>query len=253
MAYLSGFFSKFNKIILLTLNIVLFIVGLLVTILGLVLKYDKKFKELISFKELEKILDIGQINTITIMVISIGAFVMILSLLGVAGLVFLSKFLLITYQVIIIILFLAHGIGLLVYVFDRSTIEKGIKTGINKVVTNLNTEANNTNSYKTDCDIMKALSSLFTCCGSDSPNDFKNNTDAITNCCSTKSPEVQTGCSSKIINSIQENAKIYLIIPSCIILAVELIVIVMTPVITKHIRSSEKNYSMQNYNFKNTK
>ena len=250
MAYLSGFFSQTNKITLLVFNIIMFIVGLLVTVLGLLLKYDKKFKELISFKQVEKILDVGEINTITILVIAIGGFVMVLSLLGVLGLIFLSKFLLITYQVIIIILFLAHGIGLLVYVFSRGTIEKGIKSGMKQIVDNLNTQTNTSSIYVTDCDIMKAFSNLFTCCGSNSPRDF-NNSAVILNCCS-NSIDIQAGCSDKIISSIQANAKNYLIIPSCAILAVELVVMIMTPIITNRIRSS-KNISFQNISFKNTK
>ena len=234
---LIGCCSSIYKTILICFNVLLFIIGLLVTIFAAVVK-TKGFKDLIGLKELNDIINLAQINIITILFLSIGVFVIFISLVGLLGLWCLNKFLLYFYELIVILLFLAHGISLIVLVFDRSAIEKEFKKGMVKLVDNLNTLSNTTEKYDYDCQQMKALSNLFNCCGDKSPSDFYNNTFTLTGCCAEKSI-ISTGCTQKTIDDITKNAVNYLIIPSLVMLGAELAVITLTPLIIKKIRRGD--------------
>ena len=252
-SYLDTCCSRFYKKILVFFNACMFIVGLLVTILAIVLKYDKNFKELINLKELNTILNVGEINSITILFLAIGIFVMVLSMIGLFGLLCLSKILLITYEAIIVILFISHGIGLLVLVFGKSKIENEFGKGMVKLVNNLNTLNNASNAYIVDRDIMKALSTTFACCGDQSSKDFLNNTAPITDFCTEKTIDTDVGCTKKVIDDLTKYASDFLIIPSCVILLVELFIMILTPIITGRIKNStdkEPFKGFKNYSFK---
>ena len=233
---LDGCCSKFYKYILVFLNVVIFIIGLVVTILAALLKYDKNFKDLLNLKELEDVVDVAKINSITILFLTIGIFAIILSLLGLFGLWCLNKFFLIVYEVIVILLFLTHGIGLLVLVFGKTTIVESFEKEMVKIVENLNTYENDTKEYKKSCDTMLALSDLFSCCGDKSPRDF--NTTARYDCCNPdKVTNSSVGCTQKTIDDVTDNAFNFLVIPSLAILGVELFVIIFTPFIIGKIRN----------------
>jgi small-conductance mechanosensitive channel len=230
---LKGCCSKFYKNILLSFNILIFLVGLAVFIFAAILKWDPK---LLNIQELEKLTKLTQIESITIFFLVLGAFIILVSLIGLLGFRFLNKFLLYVYEVIIIMLFLSHAIALLVLVFDRSTIEKEITKSIDKVVDDLNAYPNATN-YMDQCDVMLGLSVTFSCCGKDGPNDF-NSTSTVKSCCDGKTTNATIGCNTKIIEIITDKPLYYLIVPSCAVLGVELIVIIFTPFIIKNIIKS---------------
>ena len=226
---LEGLCSNFYRACLLTFNILIFLVGLGVFIFAAILKWDPK---LLNIKELQSLIKLSEIQSITIFFMILGAFIIIISLIGVLGLVRLYKYLLYVYEVVIIILFLSHGIALLFLVFGKSTIEKEITKSMTELVDDLNANATN---YKTQCEVMQGLSLVFKCCGRDGPSDF-NSTVTIDNCCDNVNPNTTVGCSSKIFEIITDKPLDYLIIPSCAVLAAELIVMIFTPSIIKHIR-----------------
>lgn len=227
---LDGFFANFYKCILLFFNTLILILGLLVFILAAILKWDKK---LLNIKELEEIVNLGKIDSITIFFLIIGAVAIVISLIGIVGLCCLNKFLLYVYEVIVLLLFLSHAIALLVLVFGRSSIEKSINEEIKNVVDRLNTNAS---SFDEACQTMKGLSNLFHCCGNKNVSDF-DKPYIIQDCCQdSNSTSNADGCSDKINDFLEDKSISYLIIPSCVILGVELIVIIFTPFIIRHVK-----------------
>jgi hypothetical protein len=228
--------SRFYRNLLIAFNIFILIIGIVITILASLLKYSEKFKSLINLKELTEVVNVAQINAITLLFLIIGIFAIILSIVGLLGLWCLNRVLLIAYEIVILLMFLTHGIGLLVLIFDRGSIENQFKKAMGTLVVTLNTNETSTNIYKTDCDTMLALSDIFKCCGDKAPSDFKYNT-TIHDCCGKDTTPITHGCSQKVIDTLTKNAINYLIIPSCSILAVELIVIIVTPLIMRDIRS----------------
>jgi hypothetical protein len=160
----------------------------------------------------------------------IGVFAIILSLIGLLGLCCLNKCLLIVYEIIIILLLLSHGIALLVLVFGKDGLEKTFKSSIETLVDDLN--KNNSTNFNTSCQTMLGLSKIFKCCGNSGSSDF-NSTSTIIKCC--ENENVIIGCTEKIVSVITDNSINYLIIPSSVILIIELIVIIVTPFIISHI------------------
>ena len=82
---------------------------------------------------------------------------------------------------------------------------------------------------------MKALSTIFECCGYDGPQDF-NNQSSIANCCQTNK---DVGCALKTIDSIEKNAIQVILIPNVVVLVLELIMIITIPILVSRIRRSK--------------
>ena len=223
---LDGCCSKFYKVSLIIFNLLIFLVGLLVFIFAAVLKWDK---DLLNIKELDEIVKLTEIGNITVFSMIIGAFAILVSLIGLLGLWCLDKCVLIVYEIIIILLFLSHGIALLVLVFGKNGVEKSFESSMEKIIDDLN---NNSTDYSKSCEIMHGLSKIFECCGNNGPSDF-NSTLIGENCC--ENSNITIGCTGKIISMVTDNSINYLIIPSGLILAVELLVIIVTPFIISHI------------------
>lgn len=238
---LSNICSKFYRHILIAFNIIILIVGILVTTFAAVVKYDKDFSQLIDAKALTDVINITQINSIAILFLAIGVFAILLSFLGILGLCCLNRCLLVLYEIIVILLFLTHAIGLLVLVFGQGSIEKAFRGEMENIVMRLKNEKNDT-KYEIDCQTMQLLSDLFKCCGNSSSTDFINNPNIINNCCKVSNTTKSPGCTQLAIDSIETNAINYLLIPSGAILGVELLVIILNPLIISDIRKQQQKY-----------
>jgi hypothetical protein len=245
MKTLDGGCSQMYRYVLVFFNVIIFIMGLLICILAAVLKWGK----LDVFSEIDKIgggevLGLAKIDTVVILVLVLGLFALLLSLIGLLGLCYLNKFLLYVYEVVVLLLFLTHGIGLLVALFARGSIEDIFNKELTKIVDNY---INPNTTKQLYCDEMKTLAELFKCCGSKSPSTLKSQT-IIDNCCvqSDKSIVFKVndttstyGCTNNVVNKLEANAKSYIFIPSGIILVVELVVVVVTPLMIGDIRKRE--------------
>merc|ERR1719468_1135172 len=93
-----------------------------------------------------------------------------------------------------------------------------------KTVTDLNDDP----SKQTNCDIMKTISTAFDCCGYEGP---LNNATTAEDCCKVNKDKTipKQGCNEKSINKIEKNALNFLIIPSAIILGIEVFVFITVP------------------------
>ncbi|CAF1138478.1 unnamed protein product [Brachionus calyciflorus] len=222
------------------LNAFLLILGLVVFITAAVLKWSTILNKFTNIKGIDVLVKAGSINTISLVLLIIGGFIILLALFGLFGSKYKKTFFLKIYEVIIILLFLANGISILVLIFDSNKIEKEFKKQFNSTVFEIVDDFNNNKTYTEKCDLSYAVSEIFKCCGSNSPMDF-NGTDLAKICCY-KSQVGTPGCTNIVVDKIKSNAFYLLIIPSCIILATELTNIILVPILIRKIRSPSSKY-----------
>ncbi len=154
--------------------------------------------------------------------------------MGLFGVLFKNRCLLILYEIIVLILFLIHLAALIILLVFYPKVEQVLKEELDRQVDNIN---NNKNNFISDCAIMKNISSLFECCGSNSPNDIKTQENRLL-CCSNA---VVNGCMPTINNLIKRYSNYYIIIPTAIILFIELCALVFVPILICQI-TSERQY-----------
>jgi len=223
------------RFLLVIFNAILLVAGLITFILACILKWGKGLLSKLDVKELDDVIDVGTIDIVAVVVLIVGAALIVISLVGILGLCYLNKCLLGIYEVIMILIFLVHLVGLLVFVFSKSSIEKEFGNGMGKLVKSLNSFNSSVNvSQQIECEGMLALSKIIACCGDKGPMDFANRTEINNFCCFSNSTKLP-GCTSKLTTEIDSHANSYLVIPSGIILVVELIIIASTPLLSRSI------------------
>ena len=215
------------RVFLLIINILFFVFGLTVFIAAAVLKWGNgALNKFADIKYLDDLVKVGSIGSIAICLMVLGAIIVLLSFVGILGLKFMNRFFLIIYEIIVAVLFLAHLVALLVLIFGSAKIEDSYKNELSKTLDKVNSVAN----IDVECDFFKTLSTTFKCCGVNNYQDFKLNG---TVCCDVDKdkiiPNDNVGCRDKSIQMVKENAINLLIIPSGIILVVELFALSMVP------------------------
>ena len=212
---------------LILVNALFFIMGLVVLITASVLKWGSSFTSFIDIKEVATLVKLGSIEAVSTTLIILGVFCLIISLLGLCGARYTSKCLLMIYEVVLIMLFLAHGISAIVVLATSSSLESELDKSLNSTMERLNSNETSSDVFERECKLMNDLSAAFKCCGASSPSDFKNETTKI-ECCSSKE-EATEGCSKRIADTVLKYSVNIIFIPSAIILAIELIAIIMVP------------------------
>lgn len=211
------------SMLLTILNVIFMILGILIFILAAVLKWGSSVLDIDGIKDIIKF---GSFDAVATLLLIFGAVIFGLALFGILGVRCASKFFLVIYEGIIIVLFLAHLISLIVLLFSESSIEGEFRGALNTTVTKLN--ENKKPDGSVECIVMTGLSTAFACCGNKG-NDLLPSVGQI--CCSNYNSTASVGCTDKAISYLKDNAVSFIIIPSGVILLVELIVIVTVPFI----------------------
>ena len=123
------------------------------------------------------------------------------------------------------IVFIVHLAALIVLLVAYGPVQTAFTQAFNSTLQTLNTQPQTSSDYISTCSTMYNMSSLFTCCGSNSSSDL--NIQAQTNCCVKPTPT--QGCSTLIFNEIKQYSIYFLIIPTAVLLGVELICIIVVP------------------------
>lgn len=173
------------------------------------------------------------VRSLSTILLFVGAFSIIVSLFGLVGAKFLNKFFLSIYLMIVIVMFLTHGVLFVVLASNSSLVERVYKQELKEAVDNLNGNKTS-NNYTISCELMKAISTYADCCGYDAPNDIKD-TKVIEECCIRTN--LTDGCSQKPIDKLRKQARNLITIPTSIILAIEFLAILFVPFLIGRKRS----------------
>jgi hypothetical protein len=238
-----GFCGSFLRCILTVINILFFLIGLTIFIAAAILRWSPStiIGKITSNQAVNSILNVTIINDVSISLLIIAGFIIIISCIGLFGVLCNSKCFLYIYEVIIIILFLAHGIALLVATFTSSTLENQFRTALNKTMEKINDPVSK-DQLDEQCKIMRALSEIFECCGATGRSDFLNHTVAL-DCCMNNT---NSSCSDKTVNSIRDNAVSLVFIPNGVILFFELILVLLIPFFISRINKANSTDDEEN-------
>jgi hypothetical protein len=138
------------------------------------------------------------------------------------------------YEIITVILFMAHVGALIALLVMTPKIEQQYRVTLNTTIADINTSPD-AKIVATKCTLMTELSKFFTCCGAQGPSDFTGSN----KCC--KDNTQTQGCADASINWIKKYSTYLLIIPTAIILFIELVSIVGVPFMIGRISNDRKN------------
>jgi hypothetical protein len=206
--------------------VIFLLIGIALVATTSVLKWANigKLKEISG---LQNILDLTSIDAITIALICIGAFIILISFIGLMGVCCSNRVFLVIYEIIVIILFLSHLAALITLLVMSKTVENEYRKALNQTVADINSPSTSVPDRELKCSIMANLSGIFQCCGANNQNDFANSS-LSSKCCR---PEyvAAKGCADLSVDAIKKYSIYLLIIPTAVILFIELISIIGVP------------------------
>lgn len=207
--------SGLIRFLLIITNICFLVLGIVVLITGGMLKYNTGSVE--SFSNLDGV------NLLSVILICIGTFAILVSIFGIMGARYLNRFFLIIYLAIVLAMFLLHGFSLSYLMAKTNEIETEYKSQLNETVYHIKTNASD---FTEQCKVMKGLSTLCDCCGYNGANDFSG--PIIAQCCAPLTNHT-TGCSQTSFDLLKRLAHNLFVIPSLVILVIELCSIIFVP------------------------
>ena len=158
----EGCCGNFIRLLLGLFNIIFLLLGIALVVLTCLLKWSNVFSKVLNISTVQTLINLTAVDAVTIALLVIGAFAIVLSLVGLIGTICLSKPFLIIYEIVIILLFLAH-LGALIYLLVQgSTIQKEFGNGINATVTAINYPSTSNQNTTQLCNVSGATWALFT-------------------------------------------------------------------------------------------
>jgi hypothetical protein len=225
----SKFIGQVARIVLSIVNVILFLVGAGMVIIGCMIKWgNESFKSLHEIQDIKKYIDLASIDVVLIAIICIGSLLVILSCIGLIGVFCLNRGFLAIYEFIILVLFIVH-LGGLIYLFvSAPQLENQFRKDLNKTIDDLNSNNISVELFNSKCFLLRNLSNIFECCGANGPEDFKSS-GLRTKCC--VKDTITKGCSGETLSKLRQNSIYYLVIPSAVILLVEIFAIITIPIL----------------------
>jgi uncharacterized membrane protein len=138
------------RFILIITNIFFLMIGICSLVAGFISKHNTYSVE-------------SKLDTSEIALIAMGIFISIVSLFGIIGVLYTNKCFLIIHLIIVMTMFTLHGIALIILFAEKNQIEIEYKVYLKKNVNSL--KINTTSDFNEKCKVMKALSTIFNCCG----------------------------------------------------------------------------------------
>jgi hypothetical protein len=212
-----GFCGSSVRCLLITANVCFLLLGIVAITTGTVAKIN--IKELNDFDEIKAVRPMA--NSLLV----IGAFALFVSLFGIIGAKYLNRFFLIFYLIAVLCMFLLHGVALIWLVSNTNSIHDGYISAVNSTVNDLKQHSNST-KYQEECKFMLALSNFCECCGFNGASDFSR--DVAMECCA-KPSDQKDGCAQKSYDQLKSVSFNLIIVPSLVILAIELFAILVVP------------------------
>lgn len=218
---MSGTCGIITRILLGIINVIFLLVGIALVVTSCLLKWGN-LGNLGNYKAVATATSIIAIDGVSIALICIGGFTIFVSLLGLFGLACSNRCLLVFYEIVVVIVFIVHLAALIVLLVAYGPVQTAFTQAFNSTIQTLNSP---TTRNQTTCNLMYNVSSIFNCCGAASSSDLNSN--AADLCCIKPTP--QQGCSTLIFNEIKKYSIYLLIIPTAILLGIELLCIALVP------------------------
>ena len=169
-------------------------------------------------------------ETVNVLCLVAGIFLSLVSGFGLIGLKNSNRLFLLSYEVILVIIFIFQISILGIGITNSSTIEKGVKKGYKIIIDN----SINKNKNNDTCELLKLVSKKMKCCGAESKEDYS---DSNMICCDANMLD-STGCSQAAIDFIKDKSR-YVVIFAGVILFLEILCIIDVPILIKNIDESE--------------
>jgi hypothetical protein len=225
----SKFFGQVARIVLSIVNIILFLIGAGLIVIGCLIKWsNESLKSLHEINDIKKLIDLATIDIVLIVIICIGGLLVIISCIGLIGVCCLNRGFLFIYELIILVLFITHLGGLIYVLVSAPQLESQFRKDLNKTIDDLNSNNISADAFDSKCYLIRNLSNIFECCGANGPEDFKS-LELRTKCC--VNDTTTKGCSDETMSKLKQYSIYYLIIPSAVIFIVELFAIVTIPIL----------------------
>jgi hypothetical protein len=237
-SYKLGFFGTLIRYFLLLVNILFLLIGIVLLVTACVFKWGSSITKLFNIEAIDKLVSSASISVIPIILLVLSIIIIMVSFFGFIGVKKMNRCLMITYEIIVIAIFVAHLAALLVLVFNRSSIDKEIKKGMAETVDKINSNSTSADDFKVYARLSLELSKLYKCCGDSGPADFKNQT-LITVVC--ESVDYKDGCTQKILDSLDAITTGLAVIPSAVMLGIEGFAILTVPFLIGSAKNNRYN------------
>lgn len=218
------------------LGIIKFIFGLL----GASLIIATSLFKWANIAQLKQISDIGAILNLTYIIdiiiyalLGLGVLFFIISLIGLMGVCFANRVFLLIYECLLILFFVLHLAALILLLAMSNFIEQQYRGFLSTQMASINTNIN----LDAKCVFMRGLSSLFQCCGAQGPQEFVLSTNRVA-CCSNWM--LTQGCAQPSVDWLRKWAIFLLVLPTAVILAIELSTLIGVPFLVQSITKRMK-------------
>ena len=135
-----GAFGSCIRLILVTFNIILFIIGAVVFASAAIIRWKPELivSELIDDQDINSLINISSLGTVSLALLTIGGAMLLLGVIGLIGTMCSSRFFLVLYEVLIIVIFFCHGVLLLLVSYKSSDLEEEFRKELNKSIEIIN-------------------------------------------------------------------------------------------------------------------
>jgi hypothetical protein len=224
-----GCCGNFTRFLLGVFSLMFLLIGIALVVLTSLIKWSNVFSSVINTNQLNNVLNLVTLDAITIALLVLGSFTIVLSLIGLIGVIFLNKCLLIFYEIICVLLFLAHAAAFIAYFVYAPQLNTQIQKSFNQTISSNSSDTN-------QIGLLYGVSKVFSCCGSNGPSDFSGTGKNVSLYCFNTTASL--GCSTAVNNFIQKYSIYGIVIPTAILLFIEFIIIVGTPILIQRVNSS---------------
>ncbi len=180
------------------------------------------FKSKENIETFENISNLASLDSVLIALLCFGFFIIIVSIIGFVAIKSLNRLSLVIYEILVLLLFLAHLGTFIALLVLTPKLEEDFKNTLNSEVDKIN---NNGTSSEDKYNLLYNISGIFDCCGANGPNDFQSEEAKNKSCQSTTTTK---GCSIALIEFYNRYSLSYIIIPNSVILFFEILAFIFT-------------------------
>ena len=243
MPILEGCLARCYHHLLSYLYVTMFIFGLLICVLSGLLAWNRSFQASSYAHRIISMSQLAENNTLLVIVFVFGLVTALVNLVGLCGSCLLSKALLKFYMITLLVLLITHGLLLVGVARFKPSLEAGFNVFMNRTVENINTQNVTSTEFGVSCDFMDFLSTTLHCCGGSSPANIIDPLN-VEKCCKGVNSAIISvpGCTQLAIERVEQNEQDYVIVPSIVMIVIELVILGWTSAVTRQIVTGNVYY-----------